>query len=94
MRTAHSIARTGTARVAGAHLVAANQPRACSSCTGTCYEGRDCPFAAETARRTLRTFVRVFGPYVLAILLALLLAAAPVFLDGAVDRVASTSEAR
>ena len=79
-RTAHSIARTGPARLAGTHLVAANEPRACRNCTGICHKGRHCPTSAEGARSTMRLLVRVFGPYLLAVAAALLLAAAPAVL--------------
>jgi hypothetical protein len=82
MKTAHRITRTGPARIRGEHLVAANQPQACRNCTGTCNEGADCPGSAALARQTLVAFVRTFGPHILAIAVALLLAAAPVFLDG------------
>lgn len=82
MKTAHRITRTGPARIRGEHLVAANQPQACRSCTGTCNEGQDCPGSAAVARRTLITFVRLFGPYLLVVLFALLWAAAPALLDG------------
>lgn len=75
MRTAHHIIRTGPARAKGEHLVAANQPSACSSCTGTCNQGRNCPESAEVSRATLRAFFRTFGPYVIALLAPFLMAA-------------------
>lgn len=90
MRTAHRISRAVEARVKGAHLVAANQPSACRNCTGTCNEGRDCPFAADTASSTLRLFARVFGPYLLAVAAALLLAAAPAVLGAEVSQPTAT----
>jgi hypothetical protein len=56
--------------------------RACSHCTGICNQGRLCPASTEASRRAFRVFIRVFGPYVAAMLIALALAAAPVALDG------------
>jgi hypothetical protein len=82
MKTAHRITRTGPARVRGEHLVAANQAKACRNCTGTCNEGKDCPGNAALTRATLVAFARAFGPHLLAILVALLMAAAPALLDG------------
>lgn len=91
MKTAHRIQRTGHARIKGEHLAAANEPIACRSCTGTCGEGRRCPYSAETAMGTLRVFARTFGPYVLVVLAALLWAAVPVFLDGEGPQPAATA---
>lgn len=64
-RTAHSIARTGIARVRHEHLVAANQAR-----------GR---FARLP--RAVRAAARVAAPYVLATVLGLAWGALPVLLD-------------
>lgn len=55
---------------------------ACRQCTGTCNQGRDCSGSAAVSRATLIEFTRWLGPYLAAVLIALLLASAPVFLDG------------